>query len=191
MSTDTAAMPLLVYGSRDFGRVVRDLLERCGHQFVGYVDDVYDGDDVVGSYLKAKSMYPPGTVGIAIAIGYGHLEARWKIFQQVVLDGYRVPTLIHPTAYVRDPDAIGQGAVIMAGAIVDVAVKLGELTVLWPGAVINHDSVVGANSFISPNATVCGFVTIGQSCFVGAGAVIVDHRSVPDHGFVKAGHVFH
>lgn len=184
-------MKLLVYGSRDFGRVVRDLAQTCGHHFVGFVDDLYEGAHVLGNYGAVKSLYPPGSAGMVIAIGYGHLEARWKIFRKVVADGYEVPTLIHDRAYVRSPEGIGRGALIMAGAIVDVSVKLGELTVLWPGAVVNHDSVIGANTFISPNATVCGFVEVGESCFVGAGAVIVDHRSVPDHAFVKAGDVFH
>lgn len=179
-----------MYGSRDFGKVIRDLSEHCGHQFVGYIDDVHEGDEVVGDYAAAKRLHPPGSVGVAIAIGYGHLEARWRIYQQAVADGYSVPTLIHDRAYVHDPGSIGRGAVIMAGALVDVSARLGELAVLWPGAVINHDSVVGANTFVSPNATVCGFAVVGESCFIGAGAVIVDHCSVPAKTFVKAGRVF-
>ncbi len=183
-------MKLLVYGSREFGRVIRDLLIVCGHEFAGYVDDMYTGEQFVGTYSAARLLHPPASCGMLIAIGYGHLEARWKVYQQVIANGYCVPTLIHDRAYVRDPEAIGRGAVVMAGAVVDVSARLGQLTVLWPGAVVNHNSVVGANTFISPNATVCGFATVGQSCFIGAGAVIVDHRSVPDGSFVKAGQVF-
>jgi sugar O-acyltransferase (sialic acid O-acetyltransferase NeuD family) len=181
---------LLVYGSKDFGRVLRDLLVICGHEFIGYIDDLNSGEEIVGNYTTATKLHPPGTCGIVIAIGYEHLAQRWGIFQRVSADGYFLPPLIHNRAYVRDPSAVGKGAVVMAGATVDVCARLADLVVLWPGATVSHDSVIGENTFISPNATVCGFVTVGRSCFIGAGAVVVDHRSVPDNSFIKAGQVF-
>lgn len=183
-------MNLLVYGSKDFGKVLRDLLVICGHEFIGYVDDLESGAEIVGNYTNAAKIHPPGTCGMVIAVGYEHLAQRWEIFQRVSADGYEIPSLIHDRAYVRNPDAVGKGAVVMAGALVDVGATLGEMVVLWPGAVVSHDSAIGANTFLSPNATVCGFVTIGHSCFVGAGAVVTDHRSVSDNSFIKAGRVY-
>jgi len=170
--------------------VLRDLLTSCGHEFIGYVDDLNSGAEIVGDYSRTSVLHPPGSCGIVIAIGYQHLVERWKIYNRVVADGYPVPALIHSRAYVRDPGAIGQGASVMAGAVVDFSASVGALAVLWPGVVINHDSVVGANTFVSPNATVCGFATIGHSCFIGAGAVVVDHRSVPDGSFIKSGRIY-
>lgn len=183
-------MKLLVYGSRDFGRVLRDLLGVCGHEFIGYVDDMNSGEDIVGNYATARRLHPPGTCGMVIAIGYGHLPQRWAIFQRVSADGYDLPPLIHDRAYVRSPGAVGKGVVVMAGATVDVGATLADLVVLWPGATVSHDSTVGSNTFISPNATICGFVTVGHGCFVGAGAVVVDHRVVPNNSFIKAGQLY-
>lgn len=186
-----AGVKLLIYGSKEFGKVLRDLAIGCGHDFVGYIDDLHSGSDVVGSYESAKRLHPPGSVGVVVAIGYEHLDARWRIYQRVVADGYAVPTLVHERAYVRSLESIGRGSVIMATAVVDVGATLGDLTVLWPGAVVNHDGAIGANTFVSPNATVCGYARVGLSCFIGAGAIVVDHCSVPDNSFVKAGRVFH
>ncbi|MHB0977131.1 MAG: PglD-related sugar-binding protein [Candidatus Aquicultorales bacterium] len=181
---------MLVYGSRDFGRVVKDLVIRCGHEFVGYIDDRNTGDGILGPYDEVSRSYPSGLCEIAMGIGYLDLSARWSVYQQVLSDGYELPALIHPNAYVRDREEVGRGAIVMAGAAVDVYAKVEELVVLWPGAVINHDSCVGANTFVSPNATVCGFTDIGRDCFIGAGATIVDRVWLPAGSFVKAGSVY-
>ncbi len=182
-------MELLVYGSKDFGRLVRELLVQCGHRFAGFVDDFNRGPDVIGPYADALTRFPPVTHGMVIAIGYGHLEGRWKAYEKAKRDGYVVPALMHRTAIVHPGSAVGEGAIVMAGANVDAFSRLGDLTVLWPGTVVSHDCEVGRNCFVSPGAVLCGFVKTGKDCFIGAGSVIVDHRELPDGSFVKAGSV--
>ncbi len=184
-------MKLLVYGSSEFGVVVRDLVAACGHEFAGFVDDVHqDNEGVVGGFEKIRITHDPKVFGIALAVGYKHLETRRRIFENVRGEGYLLPALIHPAAYVCPPPHIGEGSLIMARAIVDCHARIGTACVIWPGANVSHDSTIGPNTFLSPNCTVCGFVTIGQGSFVGAGAVIADKRSVPESSFIKAGSVY-
>lgn len=181
---------LLVYGSREFGRVVKDLAEQCGYRVAGFIDDFHRGDGILGTFAEVAGRCPPARFEVAIAVGYRDLGARWAVRERVVAHGYRLPALVHPRAYVRDPARIGDGSFVMAGAIVDLQASLGPLVVVWPGAVVNHDSRVGENSFLSPHATICGCVTIGRQVFVGAGATIVDHVEVPAGTFVKAGSLY-
>ena len=184
-------MKLLVYGSSEFGAVLRDHVGDCGHEFGGYVDDVHPGNPgVVGAFEAARHSHPPASHGLVLAIGYKHLEARARIFAAARLLGYRFPALVHPSAYVHPSAAIGEGAVVMARAIVDRAARVGEACVLWPGVNVSHDSAIGANTFLSPSAIVCGYVQVGANCFLGAGCVIADHRTVPDGAFVKAGKLY-
>jgi len=182
--------PILVYGSQEFGRVVRRLVEDCGRTFQGFVDDWHTGEDVLGRFDAVIEKYRPDRFEFVIAVGYKNLTARWGVYQRVLVAGYRVATLIHPSAYVARSASILDGAMVMAAAAVDVAATLRELAVLWPGAVISHDSEIGENCFVSPNATVCGHCRVGRDSFIGAGAVIVDHVKVPGGAFVKAGSVF-
>jgi UDP-3-O-[3-hydroxymyristoyl] glucosamine N-acyltransferase len=120
-----------------------------------------------------------------MAIGYTDIAARWAAWQRIQSFGYHAPALIHPHAYVAEPVRVGEGAMVTAGAIVDVRAKIGDLTVLRPSTRINHDSKIGPNAFVSPSATVCGFVDIGPHSFAGAGAVIVDHCQVPEMSSIK------
>lgn len=184
-------MTLLVYGSKEFGRVVRELVHQAGHEFAGFIDDFSQGADIVGTYEQARQAFPPGpSTGIAVAVGYDDLARRWSLYQRIKADAYAVPTLVHRAAIVAPGARIAEGAIVMAGANVDVFSELEELTVLWPGAIVSHDCRVGRNTFVSPGATLCGFVTTGADCFIGAGAVIVDHRSLPAGTFVKAASLF-
>jgi len=182
---------ILVYGSSDFGAVLKDLAEDCGHEFAGFIDDVHPGNDrVVGNFESACLSHPPARHAIAIAVGYKHLEARRALLAKVRNAGYALPALVHPAAYVHRSVEVGAGAVVMARAIADRAARLGEACVLWPGANVSHDASIGANTFLSPGATICGFAKVGGNCFIGASAVVADHRTVPDGAFVKAGSVF-
>lgn len=178
-------MRLLIYGSKEFAATVAELIRHCGYEVAGMVDDYNSGPGVLGNFTAVTSSHPSSEYGMVIAIGYNHLAARWKIWERVQSAGYSLPALIHPRAYVADTARIGEGAMVMAGAVVDVRVDIGNLAVIWPGACINHDTLVGNNTFVSPNATLCGFVETGSHCFIGAGAVVVDHCRVPDASFIK------
>lgn len=182
---------ILVYGSRDLGRVVKSIVEQSGFRFAGFIDDYSQGDEILGPYARVKEKYPPDAYKIAMAIGFNYLEARWAVYQKLIEDGYEFPPLIHPNAYVRDRTAVEQGAIVMARAIVDTNTRIGELSVLSPGAVVNYGGRVGSNTFLSSNSVISGHSTIEMNCFVGAGAVIMDHVTVPEGSFIKANEVFY
>ena len=181
---------IIIYGSKDFARTLKDMLDYHHYTLAGFVDDFTTGIDIIGNYEFIKGNYSPDEYQILLGVGYNNLTDRWKIYQKIKND-YEIFTLIHNTAYIRNIDNIGNGSIIMANVIVDSNAKLGDVNVLWPGVNLNHDSKIGANTFISPGATVCGFADIGNSCFVGAGAIIVDHVKVSSGSFIKAGSVIY
>lgn len=178
-------MRMLIYGSKNFSATVAELIRHCGHEIAGLIDDYDTGAGILGDFESMIRTCPPSQYGIAVAVGYSNLAARWTVWERIQRAGYVAPPLVHPRAYIADSARIGQGVMVMAGAIVDVRVAIEDLVVLWPGVCVNHDSQVGQNSFISPNATLCGFTNIGEHCFIGAGSVIVDHGKVPSHSFIK------
>ncbi|MBS0510334.1 MAG: hypothetical protein JSR42_03985 [Proteobacteria bacterium] len=183
-------MRLLIYGSREFASTVADLVRHCGYEVAGMVDDFNIGAGIVGNLDAAAKIFPPGEYGFAVAIGYSNIPARWQAWERIRAAGYRAPALVHPRAYVADNAVIGEGCMVMAGAVVDVRAQLGELVVVWPGACINHDVAVGKNTFISPNATLCGSVVIGADTFIGAASSVADHSHVPASSFIKMNSVF-
>ena len=179
-------MKVLVYGSRMFGQVIRCLVEDCGHEFAGYIDDSHEGADVLGSFASVRQTHPPTEFACVNAVGYSDLAARRSVTTRITDAGYTMPVLVHPRAYVSGTSSVGPGTFVMAGALVDCGVTLGDNVVVWPGVCVSHDCTISANTFLSPNCTVCGDCRVGSDCFVGAGAVIVSHADVPDQARIKA-----
>ncbi len=182
---------VFIYGSGDFGQVLKPLVLDTVGQFAGFIDDWNTGDEILGSLDAVLPKLNAAVHQFVLAIGYRHLKARWEIYQRLRRLDFQFPTLIHRSALVHGSARVDEGAVVMMGAIIDVNVRVGPLAVLWPGATVAHDTNIGSNSFVSPRATVCGRSTVGRDCFIGAGAVVVDHVAVPDGSLVKAGTVFH
>lgn len=178
-------MRLLIYGSKSFASTVAELIRCCGHEVVGYVDDFNVGPDILGSFAQCLQTHPPGQFGVVMGIGYANMAARWDAWQRVVSAGYATPSLVHPKASLAATAQLGQGCLVMAGAVVDSRARTGDAVVLWPQACVNHDVQVGSNTFISPGGIVCGDSIVGSRSFVGAGAVIADHVTVPEGSFVK------
>lgn len=179
-------MKVLVYGSKEFGIVLKHLSLSCGHEFKGFIDDIHEGPEVMGTYEHVKTCYSNKRVGVVNAVGYNNLEARAAISAKLLSDGYQMPTLIHETAYIADTAEIACGCAIMAHAVVDSNSRIETGAVLWPSVTVNHDCVVGSDTFLAPGCTICGCTLIGDKCFIGAGAVVVDHLRVPSDSFIKA-----
>jgi sugar O-acyltransferase (sialic acid O-acetyltransferase NeuD family) len=179
-------MKVLIYGSRLFGQVIRCLVEDCGHEFAGFIDDIYPGEGVLGPFSSVLLTHPPAEYVCVNAVGYSDLGARRTVSARIQKAGYTMPVLVHPKAHISAASSVGPGSFVMAGALVDCRVALEDNVVVWPGVCVSHDCSVGGNTFLSPNCTVCGDCRVGADCFVGAGAVIVSHATVPDRTRIKA-----
>ncbi|MHA1275108.1 MAG: PglD-related sugar-binding protein, partial [Promethearchaeota archaeon] len=161
---------ILVYGARDFGKIVKNLINQCGYNFVGFISDLDTGPEIVGDFKHIINKFLPNSYEIVIALGYSDLKNRWSVYQKVIAHGYKVPSIIHPNSYVCPTSIIKSGSIIMAGSILDFNSYINELVVIWPGAIVGHDSYIGKNTFLSANCNICGFGKIGQHCFIGVSA---------------------
>lgn len=81
---------------------------------------------------------------------------------------------------------IGDGTVIMAGAIVQPGCKIGKHVILNTGCSVDHDCVIGDYVHIAPGAHLCGNVTVGDGTLVGTGVCIAPNTVIPPWSLVKA-----
>lgn len=99
------------------------------------------------------------------------------------------PILQHPFSWVAPDVVIGEGTVIMAGAVVQPGVTIGKHCIINTCASLDHDSIIGDFVHIAPGARLCGNVTVGEGTLVGAGAVCLPGAVIPPWTTVKAGSV--
>ncbi len=119
-----------------------------------------------------------GALGI---LGFAALETRDKRAEAVrrltpLLGGWAV--VAHSSAWVSPTATVGEGSVIMAGAVVQTGARIGPHCVINTGAIVEHDAVLGEHTQLAPGATLGGGVRVGASAYIGLGAVVRDHISV-------------
>lgn len=97
------------------------------------------------------------------------------------------PVLIHPDASVNNPTYIGEGTVIMAGAVVQPHATIGRHVIINTGATVDHHCVIGDYAHIGPGTHLAGNVTVGEGALMGVGSCAVPGAIIPAWSLVKAG----
>jgi len=187
-------MKLLLIGAGGHAQNVFESLTGAGHELAGYVDpktcrwlDVPRWADD-----EAAEAATPGA-GIALGIGGigpAKLTARLALLDRYLARNRNAPAIAHPRASISQRAELGEGALAMAGSLVQPGCRIARGALINTGAVVEHDSEVGEGAHVAPGAVVLGMVRIGACAMVGAGAVILPGATVPPGALVKSGTVF-
>ena len=191
MTTDR---DIIVIGAGGHAKVVLNALLNNGFRVRGLVDhDVtLHGQSVLGcpilgddSVLEACD--PRQTV-LANGIGMPRdSRLRRTIFERLRQHGFSFPVLVDASAILGDEVTLGEGAQILAGAVIQPGTAIGDNTIINSRATVDHDCVIGAHAHIAPGATLCGGVILGEGCLVGAGAILLPGIRIGDATIIGAG----
>lgn len=108
-------------------------------------------------------------------ITVGQIESafvRQRIYEQALNLGFKLPTIISPTALVSRYAVVGRASIIMHGATINAGAKIGNNCIINTNALIEHDAKVADHCHISTGAIVNGSANIGIGSFVGSGSII-------------------
>jgi sugar O-acyltransferase (sialic acid O-acetyltransferase NeuD family) len=86
--------------------------------------------------------------------------------------GFQLATIISPFAYVSNSARVGQGSIVMHGAVVSIDSIVGDNTIVNSMALLEHESSVGSHSHVSTGAILNGRSTVGDRSFLGSGSVL-------------------
>ena len=79
-------------------------------------------------------------------------------------------TAIHHTARIGTDLAVGEGTVIMAGAVINCGTKIGTHCIVNTGATLDHDNKISDFVHISPGVHLAGAVSVGEKSWIGVGS---------------------
>lgn len=187
--------PVYLLGGGGHGKVVLDALLEAGFSVSGILDpglnvgDIVFGVPVLGGDAYLKSLKPND---ILLANGLGaspSVQIRRQTHLDATENGFSFCVLRHPSAIVGRECAFKPGAQIMAGAVLQNQIIVGDGVVINTRASIDHDCNIGAHAFIAPGAVLCGNVTVGDSAFIGAGAVVMPGIKIGTKAVIGAGAV--
>lgn len=183
---------IFVYGAGGHAKVVIDIIEREGRYEVAFLvddDPALKGSEVYGyPVIGGKEALPARreeVCGGIVAIGSN--SARMKVAEWLTDNTFRLVTAVHPSAQLARGVTVGQGSVIMAGAVINPDTQISDNVIINTRASIDHDCQVGDGVHIAPGAVLCGTVSVGEGSFVCAGATIAPNLKIGEHAIIGAG----
>lgn len=158
---------LLIIGAGSFSTEVEELAMLLGYKDIAFLDD--KAPTAIGTMQdigKMREQYDTAIVAL------GNNENRRRFHEELKAFDYRIPILIHPTAYVSPDAYLAPGCIIRTHAVVSRYAKLGEGVIVNIGALIDHHCEIGAFSMILPGAVVRKSVKIMPGTWVKANEVV-------------------
>lgn len=104
-------------------------------------------------------------------------------------DSYGIPreryaTFVHHTAYVARSALIGYGCVILANAVINSNVTLGDFNTVQSNTLIGHDSSVGNSNFFAAHSAIGSNTVIGDANFFGLNTSVNNYINIGNYVFV-------
>ena len=142
---------------------------------------IIGSDDDLPRLLKA-SKFALITVG-----QIKNTETRIRLFNLLKQLGAELAVVVSPKAHLSKHSVIGEGSIIMHGAIVNAGARIGNNCIVNSQALIEHDVEIHDHCHIATGALINGNVTIGKGTFVGSGVVIKEGVRVGENVVIGAG----
>jgi sugar O-acyltransferase (sialic acid O-acetyltransferase NeuD family) len=175
---------LSILGFGGHSKVVIDIAQNLGVNISGFYDDnpntysqMYNGIKVLGPINSIVS----GNAVIAI----GNNKIRKNIVDQTLPINWK--KLIHPSAIIAKDVEIGEGTVVMAGAIIQPGVIIGRHCIINTAASIDHDCIIQDYVHIAPGVAISGGVEVCEGTLIGVGTSIVPYVTIGKWATIGAG----
>ncbi|WP_286829424.1 MULTISPECIES: acetyltransferase [Kordiimonas] len=114
-------------------------------------------------------------------------EPRCRAFERVARAGAILPVIVSPNAYVSHHSSLGEGTLVMHGAIVNAAATVGLNCILNSQSLVEHDAKIGNHCHIATGARVNGDVIVEEGCFIGSGAILKNGVTIGAGSIIGAG----
>tara|TARA_B100001121_G_C18520553_1_gene541117 strand:- start:113 stop:721 length:609 start_codon:yes stop_codon:yes gene_type:complete len=187
---------ILLIGAGGHARSCVDVIESSGQfEIGGFIDKSNDSFEknfqhsIIGTdndLVELRSKYECALVVV------GQIKSpnrRVKLFKTLKKLDFVLPVIISPKAHVSKKAQIGEGTIIMHGAIVNAYATIGKNCIINNKALIEHDAVIGDHCHISTGTIVNGEVIVGDKTFIGSGAVIRHDISIGSNCIIGAGEI--
>jgi UDP-N-acetylbacillosamine N-acetyltransferase len=141
---------------------VAEIAEDIGYDDIAFLDDnkedANDRSKVIGKLDDIEKFTEQFKYAF---VGIGNNKLRGELIQKLQDSGYRIPTLVHSSAYVSKTAVVGIGTVVEPKAIVNANSQIGEGCIISVGAIIDHN------------------VKIREFCHINAGAIVKAGAEIP------------
>jgi sugar O-acyltransferase (sialic acid O-acetyltransferase NeuD family) len=181
---------IIVLGGGGHASVLIATLLILNYPVLGFVDPAASRRSIFGvKHLGDDSvLHNPRNIKLANGVGsVGSKSLRYHLFRKFRARGFRFISVAHPSAIVASDVRLGEGAQVMAGAVIQPGSRIGANCIINTGAIIDHDCRILAHAHIAPGATLSGKVRIAVGAHIGIGASVIQAIHIGAWSIVGAG----
>jgi sugar O-acyltransferase (sialic acid O-acetyltransferase NeuD family) len=171
--------PLLLIGAGGHAKACIDVIEQQGRfeviGLVGREDEIGElllGYAVIGTDADLPALVKKASNALITIGQIKSPDLRIRLFELLLANGFRLPSVVSPSAYVSGHAVIGAGTIVMHDAIVNADAVVGDNCIINTRSLVEHDVKVADHCHISTGAIVNGHVNIGKGCFIGSGSAV-------------------
>ncbi len=191
MNTKTS---ILLVGAGGHARACLDVIECEGfHSIFGLIGLTSEvGSRILNSQVIGDDndlpKFQSNCSKALVAIGQiKNWMLRFHTFQKLIECGYQLPVIVSPRAYVSPYAKIGNGTIIMHGAVVNAGAQIGDNCIINNQSLIEHDAVIGNHCHVSTGTIVNGGTQVGEGSFIGSRSVIKENIQIGNHCLIGMG----
>ena len=181
---------LLILGAGGHGRVVADAAkETCLYKRIAFLDDALPAGNSGGYKILGRfEDYPLFSGSFANAVvAIGNNKARLHLLRRLEEAGYILPVIVHPRAFVSVGASIGNGTVVLTGAVIVTGARLGAGCIINTLASVDHDCLLGDGVHICPGAHLAGTVRVGDLTTVFTSAGVANNICIGAQTVIASG----
>lgn len=173
---------ITLYGAGGHCKVVIDVLVSQGKRVSLVVDD----NPKSSSFLSIPCTLPKQSYDKAI-VTIGDCQTRKKIVERISVKLYE--KAIHSSSFISSRSTVGEGTVVMHGAVVQSCTSIGKHCILNTHSSVEHDVIIHDFVHIASGVVICGAVEIGTCTLIGAGSVVKQGIRIGNNCLIGAGSV--
>lgn len=189
------ALPVVIFGNGQVAELALARLRELGaHAVVGFVvDRPFVGQGLlhglpVRPFDELGTHWPPEGHLMFVAVGPARVNRlRAERCAQVQALGYRLISVISPSARISPDAVIGANCTIGDGCIVLPYSCIGDDVHIGTASVIGHHARIGNHAFLAMRVTLAGSVTVEPHAVLGVGVTVRDRITVGESACVGAG----
>lgn len=172
---------MYLYGASGHAKVIIDILRANNEK----IEALFDDNETITHLLDYPVLRSSQARGPLI-VSIGNNKIRAELVSSLNVSFGKA---IHPSAIVSDYADVGEGSVVMQGAILQSGARVGRHCIINTGASVDHECTIDDFVHISPHSTLCGNVCVGEGTWIGAGSVVIPGVKIGKWSVIGAGSV--